>query len=618
MRGLNTEVDPRKLSRLKEPAFPQFLNLTTSGEYVHPVWGDGTHATQTFAEQQLGTSAVSPSFSMEGTAGYQAYCALAGGSVALRDSGGTALPLAYTTPVEAPTLWEFPILDQARNAGVGWWTSAIVASEWGVGYGSSATYSAAWSDGLAYHSGLAPVATLVNDLQHVQLDMGTADQPTFPTGSGMAIAGTGASGTYTGTFTGYYRSPAGYYEFGIREGTLTGTMASGETLSWAGSGGTGTGTLQTAVATVATATYAAAYLIHPATLPSEGTPDNYTGYALGESGSYYWMGQGTIPISGARGNAVLAKAPANYGTVYDGPLDTNGLPENLIVPGTCQALTIHKGCLFLGEGQLLRWSEGALTGKEYRWFREGFTIDAGGTIWALISRGEILEVWTSSGVRYAQGNSPYFEIREYQVHEPCIARYSIHATDHGTYYLASDGVRVLSGATSTLLSEGWVSPWFDDIADPTACVGGGSEDRYYLVDATGRCLIWQQSAKEWSERTFSAQPEGFLWSTVGRYPVAKVGANYVSVAAGTGAVSWQAQYPTRSESKNRPLPSFFYLNNVGTVYVDVYVDDAKVKTIQLIGNKRGRVRLPATRGVDWYLVLRGSGTPETSKIWGLE
>lgn len=662
MKGLNTEVDPRKLGALKE-AFAQFTNVTLAGGYVHPVRGDGTHATQTFAETNLGTLSVSSPLSISGTSGFQAYCALAGGAVVLRSGSGATQALAWAAPA-APTVASYAL------SGVG-----------GLGTAGTRQYAAALVGSWGYHTGLGSVATVGPLYAHVLFFGSTSGADpavgdTLACGSALATVGGVDWGAHSDAYTLTYG--------------LDGTWASGDTVTW-GTNGTGTlgyaavpvndlwyvtldrNTLGTTYPGTVGATFtgpsgtgtaclwhnettdkhvfltnvsgsfskgefgtwasgangkisgAAEQFMSPALLPA-GTRSSESGwnlYGLDDGGSWRQVGAGGIYTYATSGtwyfDTVQDSTPdISTLTPYDGPLDPNGLPETLIVPGTCQVVALHKGSLLVGEGNLLRWSEGAITGIEYRWFRDGYAMDCGGTVWAIVSRGEIAEIWTSAGVKYLVGSTPYFELRDYQLREPAISRYSIHAIDAGTFYHASDGLRLLAGGASKLLSNDWNTPWFDAITNPTTTVGGGSQDKYFLCDSTGRCITFRWSDQEWGERTFTSQPVGFLWSPTGCYVVAKVGAAYLSLEAGAGAVSWQIQYPTRSGGRNRPLPSYFFLNNVGDLTADVYVEDVLVRSIPVVGGRKGRIRLPQARGIDWYLVLRGSGTPTSNKIWSVE
>lgn len=658
MRGLNTEVHPTKLSGLKEPAFPQFQNLTMRRAVLAPVAGDGTHATTTFRETSLGTYAVSEPFSINGVPGFLAYVALLGGTVTLRSPAAATGPLAVAAPGTGPSFAGYTFT--RWDAGMG-------------GYGTVDTYAAAWTDG-GVVSGLSDTVEVTTAPTHF-LAMGSV------TGSAPIRGDTVTAGTGTAN----QATAQAYHAGGVHtEGPwalvsdLAGTFASGDTVTWASgtgtlewaamdstllqkfslprglnigtvgdttSGTTGTGTLirkhfettmnnyfvygmASAFAAGETVTIgtssgivsssslfgAKSELDGPGAVPSGAT--GWALFRLADSGIYYEVGTATGTASVTDGTPYASLSDLSS---WPGPLDANGYPEPLTVPGTCQTLALHKGCLFVAAGNLLKWSEAAISGIEYRWFREGFGIDCGGTIWALVSRNEWLEVFTDKGIKYIVGSSPYFEIRESQIHEIAVSRYSITGTDQGTFYHAADGLRRLNGQDTKLLSQGWNGPWFDDIAAPGSTVGGASKGVYYLVDATGRCLCWDWEKQEWRSRTFSGQPAGFSWSETELYLVAKVGANYLAVESDAEEpVSWIVQYPSRAGSKNRPIDSFFWLNNVGPLSIKVYVDDDQVGTIPVPHSTRGRVRLPMVRGHGWHMTMEGTGTPETSAILGIE
>jgi hypothetical protein len=99
---------------------------------------------------------------------------------------------------------------------------------------------------------------------------------------------------------------------------------------------------------------------------------------------------------------------------WPGPLDNNYLPETLAQPfSEASALAVHKGCLFVAEGSLIRYSEA----EQPRYFREWAALDAGGQVLAIISRDEVAEVYTPTAVKYLTGSAPYFELRETGINE---------------------------------------------------------------------------------------------------------------------------------------------------------------------------------------------------------
>lgn len=591
MRGLNTEIDPRQLGRLKQGGFAQYMNLTMRSETMVPIAGDGTHTSPTFAETNLGTLIVSEPFSISGTAGFQAYVALAGGTVTLRDGTGATSPIAVAAP---------------GTIGFSSFGFNVTLGSNGIPWGSTRTYAGAWAGAGGYISGLSPILEVTNNAYRQQASAGSGAVPvygeTFSVGTGTATYLGGVGASWSGGETIFYSPP--------------GTFASGATATFASGG-----------AAVLYGSEATAAFVLPSLQVGTGTapPTGMTAaalYGLANSGIYYRTGtgaSGTNALSDTTYFESLLDADRQALVPYEGPLDANGLPETLVVPGTCQTLAIHKGCLFVAESNLLKWSEGAITGVEYRWFREGFGIDCGGTIWSLVSRGELLEVFTDKGIKYIVGNAPYFEIRDSQIHEVAVSRYSIVGTDIGTFYHAADGLRLLTAAATKLLSQGWNTPWFEDIAAPGSTKAGASKGKYYLVDATGRCLMYDWEGEEWQERTFATQPSGFLWSATDLHLVAKVSSSYVAVEdAPLTAVSWIVQRPTRSGAKNSPIPSFFWLDNVGPCTVKVYVDDVLTGTIPVAYTTKGRIRLPRARGVAWYMTIEGTGTAETSAIRSLQ
>lgn len=664
MRGLNTETDARQLSRIKGkagPAFAQFQNLTMTTETIRPVNGDGTHTSPTFAETQLGTSIVSQPFQINGTAGYLAYVAQASGTVQLRNGTGGTGPLAVASP-SAPTFDGYSF---------GRWIPGI------GGYGTERIYAAAWTALGADVSGIAAVVSVIPKQTHFLAISGNSGAAPARAGGITCGSGTANTGTIQAFFAGGAHTEG---PWALISG-IEGTFASGETVNW-GTNGTGTlewnamdssllqkvtftgraatlGAVGDAIAgslgtgTVVrvfketTSAYQFVYglgaafpsaqvlsagtsgvgTVNAATMfgavldfsPSGTLPAGATGwdlYRLSNAGIYHQVGSatGTASITDESTDADIT----DY-NVYSGPLDTQGLPDTLVVPGTQQTLCLHKGCLFLGDvNGLVSWSEGSITGKEYRWFRAGFQLDVGGAVWGMVSRGEGLEIYTPNGIKNIIGNAPYFELRDTQIHEVATSRFSIVGTDYGTFYQAADGLRVLQAGVTKLLSQGWNRPWFTAIATPGSTIAGASKGRYYLVDSTGRTLIFDWEAQEWSSRTFAVQPGGFRWSPTGRYLVAKVASSYVSVESdATEPVSWIVQYPTRAGARNRPIPSGFWLDNVGPMDLTVYVDDAVAGRTPITDTTHGRVRLPMARGVDWYLTLSGTGTPASAAIRSL-
>lgn len=600
MRGYNSEIHPTRQSGLKEPAFPQFQNVTLRESVITPVAGDGTHGTPTFAEESLGTYVVSQPFAIAGTTGFQAYVAASGGTVQFRDANGTTSPIALPTPATAQV--------HGTN-GLGYTLGSN-----GIPWGETRVYSLSYMMGTDTHFGLSPVVEVTNDAYKVGI-YGTNATGAAPIYGETFTVGTAGTATVLGVTS---RSAWGT-DVVVLLYTPPGTFASGDVATFASGG------VATFDSGEATAAFVLPSIDSGTSLPSGA--DRLALFGLANSGIYYLLGR-----SGT--SATVLSDTSYFGELLDsdrqplqpyaGPLDANGYPEPLVVPGTCQTLVLHKGCLFVAEGNLLKWSEAAISGVEYRWFREGFGIDCGGTIWALVSRGELLEVYTDKGVRLVVGSAPYFEVRDSQMHEIAISRWSVVGTDIGTFYHAADGLRLarptsIATMESKLLSKGWNGPWFDGLVDPPDTVGGASKGVYYIVDSDGACLAYDWEKEEWRTRSFDSRPLGFSWSETELHLVAKVGSEYVAVESEADtAVDWLVQYPSRPGSKNRPIQSKIWLNNVGPMSVKVYVDDDLVRTIPVAYSARGRLRMPMARGSGWYLTIDGTGTRETNKILGVE
>ena len=666
MQGLNTEVDPTLLGQKgAEGGFSRFLRVTLQGGILRPVPSDATHSNPTFTEQQLGTSVVSEPFSVRSLQGFRAYVAQAGGAPMLRNQFGTTAPLALPAPTVAPGISGLTFNYSMTSGDVRYYVSRWLdeaTPEVSYGFSGLSPVATAGPYDLAVLfvaadiSGAAPLGGLTGTAATIYSGTdGSAVCVDSWTGTGLGqhyilvkdpsgdFAGSAAltwgSGTTAGTVTltsayglndGFRRLmiplKAAYPAVGNTVTSSSGGTATCANLNTAYGGTTAlfrnlylhdaTGSFHTGDTirwgtSETQCTYAGVAGVAPTLTVPEAYPDGVAGwqsYVLDDTGTYR-------SLSGTLDNTYAEQWPTL--TAYDGPLDTAGLPETLVVPGTCQTLCVHKGCVFLGEGNLVRWSEGMLTGIEARWFRDGYTLDAGGEVWRLVSRNEVLEIFTASGIKYVVGNPPYFEIRDTQVTERAISRGSIVPTDRGTFYHGGDGLRLLSGQSSRLVSNGWNRPWFDAIEDPEQTVAGASLGRYVICDATGRALVWDWESEEWMERTFAEQPGGFVWNDESRCLVAKVGGAYLEIERGTQAVSWEVGYPTRGGGKNLPLPGFVWLDNTGPVVLDVYIDGELYESLPVTDDSQGRVRLPNARGYSWSLVVRGVGTPTTSRVRSL-
>jgi hypothetical protein len=304
--------------------------------------------------------------------------------------------------------------------------------------------------------------------------------------------------------------------------------------------------------------------------------------------------------------------PGELLPLWPGPYDADGLPETIMdALDSVQSVAWHKNCLFAAEGNIIRMSEP----EKPCYFREAFSLDAGDDVLKMVSRDELLEVYTPTGIKYVVGASPYFELRETGITEGPVSRDSIVKTDVGTFALFDDGLYVVTGTARRNLTAGVNTPWLKAMAGAGDSVGGASQGIFYLCDTNGDVLAYDWDQDEFFNRTFSAQPAGFFYSDDRRALVAKVGGAFYEVGSSVSSIAWAISFGKQGDYRHRPVPGFASIDCDGEMILSVRVDGSLVRSYALDGTED--VPLPIDRGRFYQLGLSGTGTEADTEIRSL-
>ena len=480
----------------------------------------------------------------------------------------------------------------------------------GLGPGQTAKYAFAWMTGDAFDhvTGLSGVTEVAFDVETVSLSGYTGVWPEM--GAALSVSGKG-----TALFRGGLPS-AKQLLFRSNEKTSATAWAAGDTVAWTGGSGTiaaGGGEADLTNNVYVYFDCGGAAVPYGVTRAALYRLEDATGYwrhvhemATDLIGNDWLTDNKYFPYSNPQRTALLPSWP--------GPLDEQSLPETLLSSlAAAQAVASHKGCLFAAEESKIRFSEP----EQPRYFRDWTVLDAMGMVLAMVSRDEVLEVYTPTAVKYIVGNAPYFEIRETGITEGPVARDSIVRTDIGTFALFDDGICLVTGSARRNLTSGVNTPWLEAMADRESAVAGSSHGVYYLVDDGGNCLAYDWEADEWFGRSFPAKPLGFLYCDGARALVAKLGSgSLIGLGASPGAVAWAAAYPEIGGGRLAAGPDEVTVDCDGDMLLEYRVDDTVAAVFALSGPEI--VPLPVERGRTWRVRLSGVGSAADTAVRAVE
>jgi hypothetical protein len=587
-RGWNTEADPASLPKGSHPVF---TNLTLRTGAATPRSADATYlppagSAAEWRLAQLGVNSVTELYDGDEQAPR---------SVAIPVESGDALICSVSDGVTESLTIAAPAGEPILDRPVGVITSGLF-----IGVGESASYAMTWVSGMGHETGLSPVAKVQNDYLSIFI--------TNLTGS-LGSVGDVITNTSTGA-TAVIREvqlQSSYYLVSDADKSDPATWTATQAVSWSN----GSGTLEYNEAPA---------VIQPRFSAPQERPASVNGWNLYrlEEQTGYWrcLNEASSPtaVDEARTDDTyfpFHDADQTRGLpFYPGPLDENALPETL-VEEIAQASTSvwHKGCLFIAEGDQVRYSEPTRP----RQFRTWARLNAGSTVLAMKSRAGVIEVFTTTSVREIRGDSPYFEIWELGVHEGPVAQGSIVATDLGTFALFDDGVYLYTGGRIRSLTAGTHTSWVRGLADPASALAGASHGVYYLVADGGECLAYDWEADEWFHRTFTAKPDGFHYVEEVRALVAKVGENHLALEQSDAPVEWAIEYSRGGDGRLKRVPGRVLADAEGAINLELIGDGERVCRFPLT-EVPGSVRLPPARARSWALRLDGTGTKNDTAI----
>jgi hypothetical protein len=602
-RGLNTEVEERLLGQFQ---YPEFSQVTVAGGVTRPRGSDASYtpagsSLDEWMGARLGADDFTRVYSIEAEQEYYAFCDKDGGKLQMYD------PIGLSTFDALPG-------EVAEKPVFGGWESTLAKD--GLLWGTSGIYAMAWTKDGHFVYGLSDTLTVKQDAVRLTITVDTGTAPA----DGVTITNTAKSNA-----TAKKRGSTGagaYWFISKSERSTATTWQNTDTLTWSG----GTGHLDADEADVDTDLYDGwirPYFLAPASPPAGVT--HYMMFRLEDSTGYYralWKKSafGTVwAVAETSRDAVFFPYMHDTGDTFDspgpllplypGPYDKDFVPETTLYSmDSAQAVAWHKNCLFVASGNIIRASEP----EKPCYFREAFSLDAGDTVLKMVSRDELLEVYTPTAVKYVIGAAPFFELRETGISEGPVSKDSIVRTDVGTFALFDDGLYLISGSTRRNLTAGNNTPWVYALTTPGSAVGGASQGIFYLCATDGTVLAYDWEQDEWFNRTFTAQPVGFFYSDTRRALVAKVSSALLEVGSGVAAVTWSLAYPTQGDYRSQPIPGFASIDCDGAMVLKVYVEDDLVRSLAVSGSED--VPLPVERGRFYQLKLSGSGTKANTSI----
>lgn len=587
MKGLNLEADPRRLPRGEHP---QFRALTVRSGAMLPRRGPVAYVPEVDSLEEWILGKVGSAAFAQVPYGETTKTVFADDADRVpktRDADGTERPLAIEAPATAPSLAQVQ-----RTLGDG-----LIPGE-------TRTYAAAWLlDGVSTEPG--ETVELEQTAYRVNYTTGNGTQPvlgeTMTSGAKSAVvqqvqvgSGTWAGGDAVGTIV-------------LDEGDL---FADLDSLTFSG------GATATASSDEIALENAILALSEPSGAPADA--DGWVLYALDDAGYYHRLDDAAL---GATIRDLSSAADLLALPTYAGPLDNDYVPETLLAPTAADGFVAHKRCLFLWDGALVRYSEGDAP----RQFRENATLHFGANVLAMVSRGEVVEVYTSAGMRYIVGEPGLFEYRETQIGESIVNRASLWPTEKATAAVFPDGLYQVTTPKRASLTVNQATPWFEAITDPDGVVVGASEGIFYVADGT-RCLALDWEAREFFDLELPAAASGFYWSAVQKALVLVTAGAYYLMEQGTDPVEFALQGPTMGDpSQFLPLPAALLVLAKGPMTLEVYGEfydgeesDAELLYQDVLIQGVTRYPLPAEAVQSWFWVLTGSGTRDTHKIVAVE
>lgn len=304
---------------------------------------------------------------------------------------------------------------------------------------------------------------------------------------------------------------------------------------------------------------------------------------------------------------------------WPGPVDATGDPVNMVTrddiksatEATCLPIEVHKGCLFIAVGDKIYFSEP----EQPRYFRENSVVQSISPVLKMVSRDEILEVYTDGAVKYIIGNAPYFEIRETGINEGPISRTVVAKSDIGTFALFEDGLYLCNGASRRNLTAGNNTSWIrDHRAKLTSGTMFSGKGVVYLLDTDGEALCYDWEHDEFYNRSFEiysdktafyveSQKSLVYWKTVD---------SYASIETSDSAVSWAVKWKQIGSGKLRPTPvrTFIDADTTNGFLLSFYNENDQVDTFAVDGPRE--YTLPAGRAR--FYSFRASGSDKSTEM----
>lgn len=611
MPGLRTEPHRRTL---RNGEYSVFRNLEAEGGSLRPIGSDESYtpaAEVEFLYESLGARAVQElDFGPEDGTLF-AYAPYAGGPTILRDAAGTEEPIAIPAPGVQASFWYF--------------SYALLPG--GPAPGETATYAAVYrADGLTsdYQSGFGGVepVEVTNDAVLLPHGVITGAQPN----QGDTITNT-TQGRSAIVHSSSYTGSAGILVIRESEKNLASTWQSGDALTWAGGSTTMTADEQLPSPGVS---YARPGFVEPAETPPAGAT-GWELYRLHTDGNWYSILEGGYPLDGTPRYDTSAfpyktKDQNLFLPAYPGPVDSDGIVEELIAPPDAQFVAEHAGSLFLACGRYLYPSERL----QYRQFLDRSRLDAGADIVALVSRGDFLEVYTAESVRLLFGDYPHQYFRKTSVLAGPTSPMHVAGASVGSWVFVPDDetpiLALLGPKGWEYVSRGENSPWLRQITSPAQVVVGAGEGRVYVCDpsvqpdGTYRALVFDWVRKEWREQTFAAHPLGFRYDEANRVMVFRSAVGeFTQVGTGSGDRSWAFEPAEEGTAFPHSPPERLYLDADGFVDLAFYVDDELEHFAEIpSGFEVRETPLPELQGRRFRYLFSGTGSRTDTEIRDFE
>jgi hypothetical protein len=653
VRGYRSEGAPWTFP---EGQYAQFQNLTLESGTIRPRGSDeeytpGATGFLPFLYANLGLKSMEDLDFGETIGVLLAHCPLTGGAPKLRREDGTEYPLTLTAP-SAPTLTGCSLIyPHADDEG-------ILEPGEGLEAGEERTYAYAASDGAGAAGGLSDPLTVWRTPKVLFVDTLVGDPP------GLDDTVTSAGGGTATVLGADWSEEMGW----ILVEDAKGTFAAGNALAWTGGSTSLLSALQDlpglyVMALHSTVTFptdgAAITGAAGATAVAVGTGIKFLGFGFTRwvflkslAGEFKagdvvsWAGETGEPIraikpvgwapdlSGSGQLHTLDGAGTWHRTdntaysldelatapVYEGPLDDEALPETLSHLTTADLVCEHNGSLFVAVGRYLYPSERF----SYRSFVTRRRIDCRDPIVGLVSRAEVLEIYTTRRVYLLVGDYPAHALRDLQTVGGPSAWDGLASCSAGTFFLQWDEqtptVFRLTGQGLAPITRGVHTPWLRGLSGAEDAILGADEGFLMIVRKTAvggkhPALCWDFHADEWWTTELDALPLGFRYDPTDRVLVSRTGVGaYVQHGTGTAAVPWVLELKPDRHERFEEGPLFLLFDADGALEVDVLADGVRLQKWPVTAQGEREETMPEGEAKHWRYVLTGTGTASDTEI----